>query len=158
MNNKNSVIARTAVIIGVATNLWATDTLSPHASLSEPAKPMAAIEASKTIKSDFILPSHGWSVLTAKDLQGKHEIFDIKNKKEHIFLYRVSPGAKIGIKAHDDWEEVVIINGSLEWLDANGHTQQVLGTGAYVNRPPHVPHGPFKAGNQGCLMYVRMHS
>ena len=55
------------------------------------------------------------------------------------------------------WEEVAIISGTLEWLDANGKSQQILSTGAYVNRPPHVKHGPFKAGNNGCLMYVKMH-
>lgn len=109
------------------------------------------------IKSDFILPLNNWSTIVANDLHGKHEIFEIKNDKEHIFFYRISPGGEIGIKEHDNWEEVAIISGTLEWLDANGKSEQILSTGAYVNRPPHVKHGPFRAGNNGCLMYVKMH-
>ena len=110
------------------------------------------------IKSDFTIPVDAWSDISSKDMHGKHEILDVKKDKEHIFLYRVSPGAEIPIKEHDAWEEVVIISGTLEWLDSSGKTEQVLGTGAYVNRPPHIKHGPFKAGNEGCLMNVRMHS
>lgn len=144
MNKKNLVIA---VIISITTNIWATSTPTPN-----------SFDTNKNIKSDFKLPSNGWSTLTAKDLRGKHEIFDIENGKEHLFLYRVSPGAEIGIKEHDNWEEVVIIDGTLEWLDSSGRTQQILGTGAYVDRPPHIKHGPFKSGDKGCLMYVRMHS
>ena len=110
------------------------------------------------IQSDFTLPSTNWSAITADVLRGKHEIFDIKNGNEHIFFYRISPGGEIGMKEHDTWEETVIISGSLAWLDTNGKPQQILNTGAYVNRPPHVKHGPFRAGNNGCLMYVKMHS
>lgn len=155
MNNKNLVIT---VIMSLTTNVWATSTLTPHSLTNSTLKPITIIETGKDIKSDFIIPSHDWSILNSKDLRGKHEIFDIKNEKEHVFLYRVSPGAEIGIKEHDNWEEVVIINGTLEWLDSSGHTQQILGTGAHVNRPPHIKHGPFKAGDKGCLMYVRMYS
>lgn len=151
---KNLVIT---AIMSIATTIWATNTPS-HLLPGETLKAMTTIETDKEVKSDFRLPSHDWSILTAKDLRGKHEIFDIKNNKEHIFLYRVSPGAEIGVKEHDTWEEVVIINGSLEWLNASGQTQQILSTGAYVNRPPHIKHGPFKAGDKGCLMYVRMYA
>lgn len=113
---------------------------------------------SNGLKSDFTPPlDNNWSIIKAKDLYGKHEIMDIKNDSEHIFFYRISPGGEIGIKEHDNWEEVAIISGTLEWLDVNGKTEQVLRMGAYVNRPPHVKHGPFRAGSDGCLMYVKMH-
>lgn len=112
----------------------------------------------KKMKSDFILPPNSWSTITAPDLRGKHEIFNIKNDKEHIFLYRISPSSEIGIKEHDTWEEVAIISGTLKWLDINGKSEQILGTGAYVNRAPHIKHGPFKAGKQGCVMYVKIHN
>lgn len=114
--------------------------------------------ATNEIKSDFILPSTQWIEIKADDFRGKHETFDIRNDKEHIFLYRVSPHGEMGVKEHTMWEEVAIISGTLEWLNNNGKAMQILGTGAYVNRPPHVKHGPFRAGNEGCLMYVRMHS
>lgn len=153
--NKNLVII---AIMSIAPNLWATNAPVSHSLSRDTLITITAIETSKDVKNDFKLPSHDWSVLTAKDLQGTHEILDIKNDKEHIFLYRVSPGAEIGIKEHDNWEEVVIINGTLGWLNSSGQTQQILGTGAYVNRPPHIKHGPFKAGDKGCLMFVRMYS
>jgi hypothetical protein len=123
---------------------------STNSAITNPSGPV-------NLKSDFKMHSSNWMTLSAKDIRGKHEIFDIKNGKEHIFLYRVSPRAEMGIKEHDTWEEVIIINGTLEWLDATGHTQQTLSTGAYVDRPPQIKHGPFRAGNEGCLMYVRMH-
>ncbi len=119
---------------------------------------MRGFAISNKIKSDFILPSNEWFIITAADLRGKHEIFNIKNDKEYIFLYRISPGGETGIKEHDTWEEVAIVSGTLEWLDTNGKSEQILGTGAYVNRAPHVKHGPFKAGKHGCVMYVKMHS
>jgi len=147
MNNK---ILRNWLGLFLISNLTIGFSVSATATNSQ------AVAAS--IKSDFKLTSNNWTVLSAKDLQGKHEIFDIKNGKEHVFLYRVSPRAEIGVKEHETWEEVTIISGTLEWLDATGHPQQILGTGAYVDRPPHIKHGPFRAGNEGCLMYVRMHS
>src|SRR4029079_8502750 len=88
--------------------------------------------------NDFMLPVNNWTTIVASGLRGKHEIFNIKNDKEHIFLYRISPGGEIDIKEHDTWEEVAIIDGSLEWLNKAGNSEQILNTGAYVNRPPHV--------------------
>ncbi|HHT9168441.1 TPA: hypothetical protein ACT7HB_002076 [Legionella pneumophila] len=156
MINKNLLII---VIIIFTTHVWATNKPTTNSMFNDTlTKPITIIDPGKEITSDFTLPSHGWSILSSKDLRGKHEIFDIKNEKEHLFLYRVGPRAEIGIKEHDDWEEVVIINGTLEWLNPNGQTQQILGIGAYVNRSPHTKHGPFRAGNKGCLMYVRMYS
>ena len=108
--------------------------------------PLNGYTANNEIKSDFILPSTHWSTITDSDLRGKHEIFDIRNDNEHIFLYRIGPRGETSIKEHTMWEEVAIISGTLEWLDMNGNRQQILSTGSYVNRPPHVKHGPFRAG------------
>ena len=61
------------------------------------------------------------------------------------------------ISIHDNWEEVVIVQGTLIWLnDSNNNGKDfVIQTGGYVNRKPLIKHGPFKAGPDGCLMYVR---
>ena len=57
------------------------------------------------------------------------------------------------VLSHEFNEEVWIIDGELEWLDADGGIVQRLPKNSYVCRPPHVPHGPFRS-QTGCLILV----
>ncbi len=91
-------------------------------------------ESAKGLKSDFILPVQGWQQLISDKVRGRHEIFNVREGKEKIFLYRTGPGAEIAVQEHDLWEECVIIEGSLEWLDSSGNIQQVLRTGFGVKK------------------------
>ena len=69
----------------------------------------------------------------------------------------MGPGSKSKIQAHDQSEEVVIAMGSLNWLNEDNSVQKILKVGDYVDRKPTVKHGPFQAGPDGCMMFVRFH-
>ncbi|HXW52499.1 MAG TPA: hypothetical protein VEL47_00210 [Myxococcota bacterium] len=121
-------------------------------------------ECNASYLSDFIAPG-SWTRLEKPSLIGLHEVLTIANNLdeqsmsgEKILLYRLSPHAIISeVARHDTWEEVVITEGQLAWLnqDETQSVQTVLEVGSYVNRAPYVPHGPFRAGPDGCQMFVR---
>jgi anti-sigma factor ChrR (cupin superfamily) len=52
---------------------------------------------------------------------------------------------------HDYIEEVIIVQGTLR----DETLRQEWGVGAYAYRKPGMRHGPYKAGERGCLMLVR---
>lgn len=114
--------------------------------------------------SDFTIPGQ-WEALEKPSLIGLHEVLitanslDEENKTgEKVLLYRLGPHAIINeVGMHDSWEQVVITHGQLAWLnqDDEQSIETVLEVGSYVNRAPHIPHGPFRAGPDGCQMFVR---
>jgi len=116
--------------------------------------------------SDFIAPGH-WQTLEKPSLIGSHEILIIANNLneeamsgEKILLYRLGSHAVINEAAtHASFEEVLITAGELAWLnqDADQSIQTILEVGSYVDRAPNIPHGPFRAGPDGCQMFVRYH-
>ena len=125
-----------------------------------------SVESMISYPSDFTTPGH-WKPLEKPTLIGLHEVLVISNNLdeaartgEKILLYRLSPDAIINEAAvHDSWEEVLITQGHLAWLnqDEAQSVQTILEVGSYVNRAPYVPHGPFKADSDGCQMFVRYH-
>lgn len=113
---------------------------------------------SVALTSDFSPSKNKWVFIKDKDHTGEQKILTIKkNPQEKILLYWMSPGSKSKIQFHDQYEEVVITQGSLNWLDEDNSVQKILKVGDYVDRKPNVKHGPFRAGPDGCMMFVRFH-
>ena len=50
-----------------------------------------------------------------------------------------------GVQAHDFWEEVYILEGSMTDLSL----QETFTAGMYACRPPGMPHGPWRS-EEGC--------
>eukprot|EP01083_Nonionella_stella_P034236 93736_1 len=78
----------------------------------------------------------------------------------HSLLMRLNSGYILPAQKHNECEEVLILKGELHWLnvDTNGDeesVQETLTPGDYCNRSKNVIHGPFRAGEEGCLMFVR---
>jgi hypothetical protein len=53
-----------------------------------------------------------------------------------------------GVQAHDFWEEVYIIDGSMIDLELN----QTFSAGMYACRPPGMKHGPWRS-SEGCTTF-----
>ena len=67
-------------------------------------------------------------------------------------LQRYEPGVMDPrVLTHDFVEEVLVLDGDMLWLDADGGVVEALMRNAYVCRPAHVPHGPF-GSKTGCLV------
>lgn len=111
------------------------------------------------LQNDFIMPNAGWKKIQSKDHSGEQRLLTVKDDlKNQIYLYWMGPGAESAIQEHPKYEEVIIVQGSLYWLNKDKSILKKLKVGSYVDRKPHIKHGPFKAGSDGCLMYVRFHS
>ena len=54
-----------------------------------------------------------------------------------------------GVQIHDFWEEVYILEGSMTDLNLG----QTFSAGDYACRPPGMHHGPWVAGEAGCLTF-----
>jgi hypothetical protein len=70
-------------------------------------------------------------------------------------LVRWDPGintSATGPVAHDYFEEVLVVSGSLRDLRLN----QTFGTGYYACRPPGMLHGPWESA-EGCVMLETRH-
>lgn len=66
-------------------------------------------------------------------------------------LMRFAPGTDTspnGVQAHDFWEEVYIVEGSITDLRLN----ETFTAGMYACRPPGMPHGPWRSDG-GCLTF-----
>jgi len=110
-------------------------------------------------QNDFTMPNTGWKEIRSKDHTGEQRLLTIKDTfKDQIYLYWMGPGAESTIQEHPKYEEVIIAQGSLYWLNKDKSILKELEVGSYVDRKPHINHGPFRAGPNGCLMYVRFHS
>ena len=67
-------------------------------------------------------------------------------------MLRFAPGldtSKNGTLAHDFWEEVYILEGEMTDLRLG----QTFVAGDYACRPPGMEHGPWRAGDTGCLTF-----
>lgn len=66
-------------------------------------------------------------------------------------MLRFAPGTDTtpnGILAHDFWEEVYILQGSMTDLRLN----ETFTAGMYACRPPGMEHGPWRT-DEGCLTF-----
>ena len=115
-------------------------------------------ETAVALSSDFLISNQSWVFIKDKDHVGEQKILTIKNYPHaKILLYWMGPGSKSKIQAHDQHEEVVIAMGSLNWLNEDNSVQKILKVGDYVDRKPNIKHGPFQAGPDGCMMFVRFY-
>lgn len=113
---------------------------------------------SLALKSDFVMPNKKWNLIKDADHSGLQKLLLIKSSsKEKVYLYWMNPGSETKIQSHPQSEDVVIVQGSLFWLNEDKSTQKKLTIGDYVERNGNLKHGPFKAGPDGCLMYVRLY-
>lgn len=66
-------------------------------------------------------------------------------------ILRFAPGTDTspnGVQAHDCWEEVYIVEGSITDLRLN----ERFTAGMYACRPPGMEHGPWRS-DEGCLTF-----
>ena len=69
-------------------------------------------------------------------------------------LLRFAPGVETGETiAHDFWEEVWILHGSLTDLGL----QRTFTAGMYACRPPGMSHGPYRSPSGALLFETRYH-
>jgi anti-sigma factor ChrR (cupin superfamily) len=67
-------------------------------------------------------------------------------------MLRFAPGLDTspnGTLTHDFWEEVYILQGEMTDL----RLSETFSAGDYACRPPGMEHGPWRAGDQGCLTF-----
>lgn len=67
-------------------------------------------------------------------------------------MLRFAPGLDAspnGTLAHDFWEEVYILDGEMTDLRLG----RTFVAGDYACRPPGMKHGPWRAGDAGCLTF-----
>jgi hypothetical protein len=114
---------------------------------------------SSTITGDFheIDLTSGWETppgyppgVEAKILA---DSLDRNAKTGHLtMLMRYQPGAKDDrMLEHDLVEEVLFLEGEMEWVREDGSLVQKMRPYSYVCRPAGVPHGPFRS-EKGCLI------
>jgi hypothetical protein len=71
-------------------------------------------------------------------------------------LLRYEPGVDttaIGVRVHDYWEEVHILEGELTDL----RLDQTFTRGMYAFRPPGMPHGPWRTRTGVLMLEIRRH-
>ena len=107
-----------------------------------------------------ISSSASWHQIKTKDHKGVQELLTVRSdNKEQTYLYWMSPHSETKIQVHQKMEDVIIVQGSLYWLNENNSIQKKLVVGDAVDRKPNVKHMSFlELVPEGCLMYVRFHS
>ena len=94
-----------------------------------------------------ISPQHDiWELLLNHD--------PVDNTEKSVLQF-YSPGASSMTQysiTHPYIEEVIFLEGALE----DTTTRKTWGKGAYAYRNPGTRHGPYKAGREGCLQFVRI--
>jgi ChrR-like protein with cupin domain len=70
-------------------------------------------------------------------------------------LVRWAPGATIdAVIVHGFYEEVLVVSGELLVARQDDRTRfESFPAPSFACRPPGAPHGPFRAGPQGCLLF-----
>ena len=68
-----------------------------------------------------------------------------KETKAHAFLSRWDPGAVLPLHAHPCLEQIYVLEGEYQYQG------KVYGPGSHTIRTAGYEHGPFKAGDKGCV-------
>jgi ChrR-like protein with cupin domain len=70
-------------------------------------------------------------------------------------LVRWAPGAAIdAVIVHEFYEEVLVVSGELLVGAQEDRTRfESFPAPSFACRPPGAPHGPFRAGPQGCVLF-----
>ena len=101
----------------------------------------------------FPVPSVDWTPALGGAVPGLNERILAADAEAGVAtrILRFDPGtdtSAAGVQAHDFWEEVYIMEGSLHDLTLN----QTFPRGSYACRPPGMPHGPWVAP-EGCTTF-----
>jgi hypothetical protein len=70
-------------------------------------------------------------------------------------LVRWAPGAAIdAVIVHEFYEEVFVVSGELFVAIEEDRTRfESFPAPSFACRPPGAPHGPFRAGSEGCVLF-----
>jgi hypothetical protein len=70
-------------------------------------------------------------------------------------LVRWHPGATIdNVIVHEFYEEVLVVSGELLVAKQGDRTRfESFPAPSFACRPPGAPHGPFRAGPEGCVLF-----
>jgi hypothetical protein len=105
----------------------------------------------------FRIAEDGWTEIAPgvrqKILAGG---LDETNKRGFLNrLVRWSPGAAIdSVIVHEFYEEVLVVSGELLVGAQDDRTRlESFPAPSFACRPPRAPHGPFRAGPQGCVLF-----
>jgi hypothetical protein len=101
----------------------------------------------------FPVDTVGWTPAQGGTIPGMFERILATDSSTGVSsrMLRFDPGtdtSPAGAQAHDFWEEVYIVEGSLHDLTLN----QTFTAGMYACRPPGMRHGPWVAPD-GCLTF-----
>ena len=105
----------------------------------------------------FRIGEDGWSEIAPgirqKILAGG---LDEANKRGFLNrLVRWAPGAAINsVIVHGFYEEVLVVSGELLVATQGDRTRfERFPAPSFACRPPGAPHGPFRAGPKGCVLF-----
>jgi hypothetical protein len=101
--------------------------------------------------------SSGWEQIApgieAKILAGS---IDETRRKGYVSrLARWAPNAQIDeVRIHDFYEEVFVVSGTLHVAAQEvPHVFEPFEAYSFACRPPFAKHGPFRAGEDGCIVF-----
>jgi len=108
-----------------------------------------------TSESEFHLPPSAWQP-AGMGVSGiwAHVLSQDAASGRYTGLLRYDPGvdtSPIGVRIHDYWEEVYILDGDLTDLTL----QQTFTAGMYAHRPPGMPHGPWRTEKGVEMLEIR---
>lgn len=101
----------------------------------------------------------GW--LRSKDNTWTKVLYDsldanAQTGHKSLLLY-IPPGLTLPPLELPVWQEVIVVSGVLNWLNADDTIQEAVRPYSHVIRPPGLPHGPFSTDESGpgCTMFCK---
>jgi hypothetical protein len=105
----------------------------------------------------FRIGEDGWSEI-APGIRQKILAGGLDEASKRGFLNRLvrwAPGAAINsVIVHEFYEEVLVVSGELLVATQGDRARfESFPAPSFACRPPGAPHGPFRAGPQGCVLF-----
>jgi hypothetical protein len=105
----------------------------------------------------FRIGEDGWSEI-APGIRQKILAGGLDEASKRGFLNRLvrwAPGAAINsVIVHEFYEEVLVVSGELLVATQGDRTRfERFPAPSFACRPPGAPHGPFRAGPKGCVLF-----
>ena len=105
----------------------------------------------------FRVDEDGWTEI-AQGVRQKILAGGLDEVNKHGFLNRLvrwAPGAAINsVIVHEFYEEVFVVSGELLVGAQDDRTRlESFPAPSFACRPPGAPHGPFRAGSEGCVLF-----
>eukprot|EP01013_Petalomonas_cantuscygni_P012505 TRINITY_DN2634_c0_g1_i1.p1 TRINITY_DN2634_c0_g1~~TRINITY_DN2634_c0_g1_i1.p1 ORF type:complete len:349 (+),score=68.84 TRINITY_DN2634_c0_g1_i1:92-1138(+) len=87
-----------------------------------------------------------------------YDSLDASSQTGHksLLLY-IPPGLSLPALELSVWQEVIVISGVINWMNADETVQEAVRPYSHVIRPPGLPNGPFRTdeGGPGCTMFCK---